>query len=217
MMEVSTLVNNAISYKSKVDNMKVNYEENVEKIKSYEDKLSSLSDTYKNLEVGYAYLEKLINDESEKFIREVESLLTVALQAIFTDKNYECYIKTDKESTASIHIKYHDEDGNLICPNIRKGVGGGIRTIVGFLLQVFFILQYDAERIVFVDEGFYAISEEYLPNFLDFVQQLIESKEFKILLITHDRDRILPFADKVYRIDDGRSVLIKGGGQEVGD
>ncbi len=214
-MDVASMLNSAISYKSKVESMMANYEENLDKIKTHEDQLSSLSDTYKNLEVGYAYLEKLINDESEKFIREVESLLTVALQAIFTDKNYECYIKTDKESTASIHIKYTDEEGNLICPNIRKGVGGGIRTIVGFLLQVFFILQYNAERIIFVDEGFYALSEEYLPNFLDFVQQLIDNKGFKILLITHDRDRILPFADKVYRIDDGRSVLIKGGEKGV--
>ncbi len=211
-MEFTSVMNKAISHKSKVDSMKVQYNDNLARLGSLESELDNYNDQYKNLGLVYAYLEKLINNESEKFIREVESLLTIALKAIFTDKDYECVIKSDKESSASIHIRYYDDDGNEICPNIRKAVGGGIQTVIGFLLQVFFILQYDVERVIFVDEGFYAISEEYLGNFKDFVAELIRSEDFKIMLITHDKDRMLQFASKVYLIDDGKSSVVEGAG-----
>lgn len=212
-MDFSPVMNKAIAHKSKVDSMKVQYNDNKKQLEKLESELENYNQHYKDLGLAYAYLEKLINNESEKFIREVESLLTIALKAIFTDKDYECVIKSDKESSASIHIRYYDEDGNMICPNIRKAVGGGIQTVIGFLLQVFFILQYDVERVIFVDEGFYAISEEYLGNFKDFVTELIKNEDFKIMLITHDKDRMLQFASKVYLIEDGKSSIVEGAGK----
>lgn len=207
-MDFSQVMNKAISHKALVDNTLVEYKDNLVIIKEKEEEMETLSNIQKNMEMSYVCLEKLINAESERFIKRVEGLISFGLKTIFFDEEYSCEIRLDNNS-ASIHLITEDDEGNKISPNIRDGVGGGIRTVVGLMLQIFFIFHTRSEPILFVDEGFSQLSDIYLPRLFAFLRELAEKEDMKVVLITHD-ERIVPYADKVYKVDKGKSFLILG-------
>lgn len=207
MIDFRPVFNRAIAHKSKLDNYRKDYADNLGKIDKLAGELGYLNALYKDTEYAYTYLEKLINLESNKFIRKIQDLITFALKIIFYDCDYSCDIRVTDKNNATIHLVYEDEDGNVVDPNI-KSCGMGIRTVVGVVLQTFFIMHYGAEPIIFVDEGFSAISSSYMPYFMAFLDELVEQKDLKLLLVTHD-SRLEAYAKKIYKIDKGRSILVK--------
>lgn len=206
-MDFSNIMNKVIAHKSKIENVEKDYHDNLLKIERYKKELDIANELYKRTELGYSYLEKIINIESEKFIKKIRDLITYGLSVIFFDRDYKCDIKVEGNN-ASIRLIYTDEDGNIVNTDIRDGVGDGVRTVIGTILLIFFLYHYKVEPIYFVDEGFYAISEKYLPYFVAFLKQVCKENGLKIMLITHDQ-RIMPYADKVYKISNGKSHLIK--------
>jgi DNA repair exonuclease SbcCD ATPase subunit len=65
-------------------------------------------------------------------------------------------------------------------------------------------------RIVFLDETFTEVADEYLPGLFDFIQNTIKELGFKYLLITHDT-RFVDYSDKLYRITKGNpKEILKG-------
>ncbi len=207
-MEFTHIMNLAIAHKSKIETTRIDYEDNLLKIEELEKKLQITSELYKNTEYASTYLEKVINEESEEFTREVQSVVNLGLETIFFDKDYKSDFRTDGLSTA-IHLVYTNEEGHVVDPDIRSNVGGGVRTVVGTILQVFFINYFEAEPLIFVDEGFSAIDSEYLPYFMGFIEELSNRWGLKLLLVTHD-ERITSYSKKVYMIDNGVSHLVKG-------
>ena len=209
LTDFSQVMSKAISHKSKIDNAKMDYEDNLIRIEEKGDELYQLSDLQKTMEMSYACLERLINTESERFIKRVEGLVSFGLETIFFDEEYSCEIRLDSSNNATIHLVTKDDEGNRICPNIKDGVGGGIRTVVGIMLQVFFIFHTRSEPILFVDEGFSQLSDIYLPRLFAFLRELADKEDMKVVLITHD-ERIVPYADRVYKVDRGMSFLLAG-------
>lgn len=206
-MDFSQILNRAISHKSVVDNTRIDYRDNELKIKELKKQVETLSQLQKDSEVAYNYLEKLINLKSEKFIRRIEGLITYGLKSIFFDEDYSCEIRIDKNSAASIHLVTTDDEGNKITPNIRDAVGGGVRTVIGLLIQFFTIFHTGAEPILFVDEGFSEVSDLYIPRLMAFIKEMADKKDMKVVLITHD-DRLKTYADAVYKVEDGVTVKI---------
>lgn len=207
-MGYSQIFNKALAHKSVLDNTKIDYNDNLLKIQKLEDELKLVNYLYKNTELAYAYLEKMINFESEKFIKRIQDLITFGLKTIYYDRGYSCDIRVNDKNNATIHLVYTDpESGLTLSPDI-KNVGGGVRTVIGFILQVYFIIHYKAEPVIFVDEGFSEVDSNYMPYLMGFISELANSKSFKLLLVTHD-ERITPYADRVYRVESGRAILIK--------
>ena len=158
-----------------------------------------------DLEWSYKYLDALVKVESERFIRKLEDILNYAMQVIFYDRDYSIQIKVEDNKRASIHLVYKDEDGNEISPDV-KDVGGGVRTVIGVVLQIIFITCYDVERILIVDEGFSQLSENYSPKLFGLLDELSKTYGLKVLLITHDAN-IEQYADKSYVIENHKSRL----------
>ena len=144
----------------------------------------------------YNYLDLLVKSESNRFITRLEELLDYGIKTIFYDRNYSIRVVVEDNKRVSIHLVYTDEDGNEITPDI-KDCGGGVRTVVGVLLQIFFLFHYDSEKILIVDEGFSNVSSDYLPNLFGLIAELAEKNSLRILLITHD-DRMKGYANRHY-------------------
>lgn len=176
-----------------------------EELKRKEVELNETIHHKADLEWAYKYLDALVKVESERFIRKLEDVLNYAMRVIFYDRNYAVEIIVEDNKRASIHLVYEDEDGNKISPDV-KDVGGGVRTVIGVILQILFISCYDVERVLIVDEGFSQLSENYAPKLFGLLNELSMSYGLKVLLITHDVN-IEQYANKSYVIENHRSRL----------
>jgi len=215
MVDTKTLLNRAISHKAVVDSSKRDIRDNKERIKDEERKLKNLLDENELTRFSYEYLDKLVKEESGKFIKNLNDMLNYAIKVIFYDCDYSIEIKTEDNSRTSINLKYTDEEGNPINANI-KDCGGGVQTVVSTILNLFFIFQYKLEPIYLVDEGFTAISRQYVTLFFDFINELAEKNDLKVLLITHDvRLMELESIKNRYSVEDGKCTKMQTTGNEV--
>jgi len=205
-MEFVHVMNQAISHKAKLENIQKDYDDNLSRIMKNQADLSMLIGLYNTTTTALEYLETLIKEESTKFIKKIRDILDYGVKTIFYDEDYSIDIMTVEDRT-SIHLITKDEFENVINPDI-KNCGGGIRSCVGIILQLYFLFHYKAEPIIFVDEGFSQVSSQYIPYLMGLLQELSERNGLKILLITHDV-RMMSYADKVYTVESGKAVLRK--------
>lgn len=179
-------------------------------LKRKENELQQIQALYADMDWCYRYLDFLVKSESNRFIKQIEDLLNFGVKTIFNDCNYSVEIIIEDNSRASIHLIYVDEDGNVIRPDIRDSVGGGIQTVIGVLLNVFFLFQYGIAKLLILDEALSQLSSEYLPNLFGLLDELAKKKGLKLLLITHD-DRMTKYASRQYVVEDHMTIqVVKG-------
>lgn len=205
MMNNDTLFENAIKVFNHLEFIQNEIEKNNKEIAKKEQQLTKLNVYNTDLQFARNYLDLLIKNESNSFIKSINEILNYGLKAIFYDCDYSIDINIDNEkSKSNIYLVYTDENGNKISPNIQQ-CGGGIKTVIGVLLQIFFIVHYELEPILFVDEGFSQVSSQYLPNLFSIIQEVTKKNCLKLLLVTHDT-RILKYADRRYEIQNGIAI-----------
>ena len=175
-----------------------------------EKELQQLQVLHANMDWCYRYLDALVKSESNRFIKQLEELLNFGVKTIFDDRDYSVEIVTEENNRASIHLKYMDEDGNMISPDVRDSVGGGIKTVIAILLNIFFLFQYGITKLLILDEALSQLSSEYLPNLFGLLDELAKKNGLKLLLITHD-DRMTEYASQQYIVEDHKAKLVVKG------
>lgn len=139
-----------------------------------------------------------------KSIGEVEATINLGLQYIFYDKNYNVKFEfVDRvNKTLMLYLKDLNTNNEI---NLKTGVGAGIRSVVSFVLLVFYLLAKNSYPVLFLDEAYSEISQEYVERFFEFLTSLCNQKDLSVILITHDK-RFLAYSDKVYRVADGTII-----------
>lgn len=211
-MEFSDLVRKAISHKATLDASRKDVKDNTILIQKREEELANVNEMYRITKWSYTYLDTLVKEESGKFIKRLNEILDYGVKTIFYDCDYSIEIRVSDNNKATIHLVYDDEEGNKLAPDIQS-CGGGIRTVVGILMQIFFIFHYKIEKLIMVDEGFSQVSSAYLPNLFSLISELAAKNGLKILLITHD-NRMLPFGVRQYEIEGGKAILVQKSDEE---
>jgi hypothetical protein len=92
--------------------------------------------------------------------------------------------------------------------------GGGVAAVAGFLLQaVLVLLTPNARPVLFLDEVFSQVSENYLPSLSEFIKELTDRTNLQIVLVTHS-DVFAEDADASYRFSqtNGITTASKEGG-----
>lgn len=205
-MEFSELVRKTISHKATLDAYRKDVKDNSILIQKKEEELANVNEIYRVTKWSYSYLDALVKEESGKFIKRLNEVLDYGVKTIFYDCDYSIEIRISDNNRATIHLVYDDEDGNKLSPDIQS-CGGGIRTVIGILLQIFFILLYKVEPIIFCDESLSQISSDYVSYTFGLIGELAKKNGLKILLITHD-ERFIKYADKHYEISDGHAIEV---------
>lgn len=203
LQDVKTLKMRAIEHQARIMAAQTDINTNTALIAKYKDEMEQLVNHLNISKKAISYLDTLVKEESGRFIKNVQDILNYGVQTIFNDMDYHIEIRTE-DSRTSIHLVYQDEDGNTLTPDIQV-CGGGIRTVVGIMLQIFMIYHYKAYPIIFIDEGLSQISSQYLPQVFQLLKELADKNSLKIVLITHD-PRFIGYADNSYEISDGTAT-----------
>lgn len=162
----------------------------VEKNKQHKDIIIATREFYR----------KAIDKFYEISIVDLKNRLNSAVNYIFHDKNYELDIVLSDKRGKSAQLILKDIDGNEV--SLKDGVGQGIRTVISFILQTYYLASKNS-KILMLDEAYHNISEEYIYKFLEFMKKFAIENDFKIIIISHDH-RILAEANKQFIIVDGK-------------
>lgn len=150
------------------------------------------------------YYKKAIDIIYERSIGELKSVIDSALSYIFYDKNLEIEIELSDKRGKSITFIIKSNGKRV---NLRRGMGMGVKCVISCILHMYY-LQCKNSKYLFLDEAYSNISKEYISNFFDFLNKMCDRLDFTVVWITHD-ERFIPYANKVYRVDNGLVTLIK--------
>ena len=170
-----------------------------------------------NLNQALDIMKLCITKLSEGHINHLNHLVNSMLKQVFDDKNYEVEFQlSDSKNGKLLNIILKDiiSPDEIITTDIHDN-GGGLQTIIGFILQVYFILYFNQEHILFLDESLSALSSDYIGNLIAFMDQLVEKYQFTFVSVIHDTrftDEILnqpSLPIKVYNIENGKITYKK--------
>lgn len=160
-----------------------------------------------DLKAKYSYMESVVNvlkkysRVKEQVLREkLDNIVTQGLRLIFGD-GYKSKLEFSiSRGQATIRPKIVTEvNGHELEADIATAHGGGLVNIASVIYQmlVLCLVKPRQRRILFLDEPFRNVSEEYLEPTAEFVRQLKEKLGIQIVLISH-RPQMTEIADKVY-------------------
>jgi DNA repair exonuclease SbcCD ATPase subunit len=140
-----------------------------------------------------------ISQSQQAFLQgKLESLVSYALTTIF-GKTYQFQAVFDvRGNQTELSFKVADENGNF--QDLKRSHGGGLISVVAFLLRVIVLLSVGSEyrRLLVLDEPFVQLSEEYLPAFTGFLKDFTKQADLQIVMITHNEE-LRSVGDKVYK------------------
>lgn len=207
----SALYNKAIQVKSKYETLQNQLNSRKEKKIELTNLMSSKIHRQMVYESAISYMKEIIDLLSRTHIDHLEKLLNSAISTIFFDKNYSVRFEVSEyrnSNCLSINLIETLDDGTEIVTDIKDN-GFGIKTIVGFILQIYFILYHKLSPILFIDEGFSALSDQYIPYLRSLLNSLKEEYGFIFVLIAHDL-RFIQIADLRYEVHNGEVKLYNG-------
>jgi DNA repair exonuclease SbcCD ATPase subunit len=169
-----------------------------------EAELQSLRAQKESFEKAAAVLGSIGEQRQEQAQKKIESLVTKGLQTIFGE---EYAFRIEQVTVANrpevnFLVKSTTEDGKVIETDVLSSRGGGLASVVGFLLRVVIMLlsNKSQENIIFLDESFGMLSAEYEGRMAEFLKKISEETGITIVLVTHS-DAYSDLADKRYRFD----------------
>lgn len=204
MIDYNSMYNKAIQLKSKYETLenqlKLRENEKIELTNKMQDKL------HKQMiyEDAISYMKEIVEALSRSHIDHLQDLLNSAVRTIFYDKNYRIEFEISEyrnSNCLSIYLIETLADGSEIKTDIKDN-GFGVKTIIGFILQIYFILYHKLNPILFIDEGFSALSTQYIPYLRSLLKSLTEEYGFIFVLIAHD-ERFIDIADYKWDVKNG--------------
>ena len=171
-----------------------------EKIERCGEEISEAGENKKISEDTKGFYQKAIDIIYERSLGEAKRLVNRVLSYVFFDRSFEFDLRVEEKHGKSLEMKLF-EDGEE--KDLNDGVGQGLRAVISFALQTYYILSRGAVPIIFVDEAYTVISVSYRGRFFDFVKALAEEKGLALVMISHDSN-LISYADVTYEASQGR-------------
>lgn len=164
-------------------------------------------------------LTALGEERQESARRQVEELVTRALQVIFADNLSFHMIQSVRANRAEVDFVIRsDYGGEVVETPVMDARGGGMAAVVGFVLRlVVLLLTPGTRRFLALDESFAHVSASYEPRVAEFLREVADKAGVQILLITHS-SAYSDMADVKYRLSLGSDGItrIEEGAEEGG-
>lgn len=200
--------NQAITKKSNIEMLISQHEATIRDKEQSSLDLKNLITKESKYEKAVDLMKKIIEGMSQSQINHLEELINSSLETIFFDRKYFVELQvTELRNTNNLQIILNEitDDGQLLKTDLDAN-GYGVKSIIGWVLQIYFILYYHQYPIMFMDEAMTQLSKQYLPYFKSLINDLAEKYGFIFVLVTHDRD-IMDLSDRTYFVEKGNVTL----------
>lgn len=204
MQDFYALYNKAIQIKSKYETLQSQLETREEHKADLVNQMEKKLQEQVIYEDAISYMKEIIDALSRSHIDHIEKLLNSAISTIFFDKDYRIEFEISEyrnSNCLNIYLIERQDDGTEIRTDIQDN-GFGVKTIVGFILQVYFILYHKLSPILFADEAFSTLSDQYIPYLRSLLTSLKEEYGFIFVLVAHD-PRFIDIADTKFEVKNG--------------
>ena len=204
----SRYFNKAIQVKSNTELLMKQYEQAKLDKEKLSDDLRNTIKKEKTYEEAVDLMKKIVESMSTSQIEHLQNLINSALETIFFDRQYSVdLVVTELRNTNNLQILLSEtnEDGTVVKTKLADN-GYGVKSIIGFILQVYFIIYHKEYPVLFLDEAFGTLSSQYVPYLKVLMDELAKKYGFIFVLITHDT-RFMDVADKTYLVDKGKVTL----------
>lgn len=204
--KIATLRNSVIREKAQVDTL-------IETAKAAAAKVQEQEALVKSLEEACAVLSRYADTRQESVRNLIETMVSQGLTEVF-EEDLHFHVRTKSvgrrtDTFFTLSSKMGEEE---VETDILSARGGGVAAVTGFLLRVIFILLHKAPRILFLDEAFAQVSENYEPRLAEFLDTLCTDYGLRVVLVTHSQNPVWSeVADAVYTssMKDGVTTLTK--------
>lgn len=165
-----------------------------------------------NLKLIEAFLTQFADERQAQVYRQIEATVSEGLLAVFNeDIRLEVTTKVVGARSETVFTVVSQTDEGELRTSIMDARGGGVAAIVGFLIQAVLVLLTPGLRpVLFLDETFRNVSEEYQAPLGEFVKDLCERTGLQVVLVTH-QPTIAEYADSWYSFsqESGRTKIKK--------
>lgn len=139
---------------------------------------------------------EVIKQVSENFSKEsleqLQITLSDTLKVIF-NRDYNLKISIEEKYNKRNVVFTITNDMGIECNLLN--IGGGLVSVISFLVQLYFINLMKLRPILFLDESFVFLAEEFISNLISMIKELCNNG-WTIILITHRSD-IADAADNI--------------------
>lgn len=157
------------------------------------------------LAIAKQVVQEMIATFSLERIKKLESIVTKCLQTVFFDKELSFRVDiTDSRNKKAVNFFIVEQvcDNEYVFPLTTTAVAGGILVVTSFILQIYFIKYFKLPPMVFLDEAFSQVSDQYIPYLNQLLSGLKEAYGLIVVLITHD-PRFSELAERTYDVNNG--------------
>jgi DNA repair ATPase RecN len=159
--------------------------------------LTALIDLHER--VGMA-LTRVGEQRQEHAQAQIQGLVTLGLQTIFDDPALSFHlVQSVRAGQANVEFVIRSSYGaEMVDTPVLEARGGGMAAVAGYLVRlVVLLLTPKARRILFADESFAHVSEEFRPALGQFIRDMCARLGVQHVMVTHDPE-YAAFADAHY-------------------
>lgn len=144
-------------------------------------------------------LETLLKIVSMESLESVEKLVTYGLRTVFEDLALQ--FKVEVENKRGVQwMEPKLVDGGVEAP-ILDAFGGGPASITAFLLRLLVCRRLNLAPVLFLDESFSFVSEQYVEPTARLLRELADTLGVTLVLVTHHKG-YLSYATRAYEAEE---------------
>lgn len=207
-MDINLLNANVMKLNNYIETTSRNHAESIDQKNKLVSKIAKDTKDIALLEDTREVFKILENKLSEANIKHVEDLCNQALQTVFDteDIKYSINIETLVQRNNN-QVQFYLTEKDLVNEEeIKTRIednGFGIQSLIGLVLQIYFIIIHGQQHILFLDESLTAISVDKLPKLKVFLNEVSKKLDFKFVLIAHV-ESLFCLADYRYNVVNGK-------------
>lgn len=199
-MSPEVIQNEWFQFESRFNALKSLCDQTAKELESSEEELRKIENEQVICNRSRDYMELAKQKITASPLKHCEHLLTSAVQTVF-NKPYQ--VKYSEEAERFVLDKGEFE------VDIATAEGGGLISLISFVLNIYLILKKGTRRILIYDEQFTNVSIEFYDRFIQFMMCITKELKFDILLVSHDVRLTDDLVDHVYYIKEGVSQKVK--------
>lgn len=173
--------------------------------------IAQISQNIQLLDDALTIFKTLQDKLTQVHIDHITKLVNHALETVFNDDQLQYSIRIDtnqqrNNNTAQFYLL--TTENNITTETLLQNNGFGIQSLIGFTLQIYFILQQNQAHLLLLDESLTAISTDKLPRLKQFIHEISKQYDFHFVLIAH-MESLFELADYTYTVHNGKVKLIQ--------